>query len=73
MEIPNSINPLAFPSGEDSGPAGMRLLDYFAAAALTGIFAGELQKAIQNDAEIAEAAYNIALRMLKERERRMSS
>lgn len=45
---------------------GMTLLDYFAAAALTGL----VSRRDTTGAEDAEAAYNVAARMLAEKRRR---
>ena len=60
-------NPPAFPHhpGYANGSEGMTLLDYFAAAALTGLLSDHEIVAKQH--EWAEAAYKIADAMLKER------
>lgn len=50
------------------GYAGMSLLDYFAAAALTGIFAAETPDSILDNDLKAHKAYRAAEAMIVERE-----
>ena len=69
-------NPSAFPSpgvvmpdGRQQGAyEGMALRDYFAAAALTGMYAGYQGNAPEPE-QVASDAYFIADRMIEERER----
>jgi hypothetical protein len=63
----------AFPTAH-SEFSGMTLRDYFAAAALTGILAGDQLEgrrgdAVWTEAEVAARIYGIADAMLKEREK----
>lgn len=62
-------NPSAFPFS--SLKEGMSLKDYFAAAALTGILAGSRVEVCFSPEDMSIAAFNLAERMLEEREKRL--
>ena len=60
-----STNPYAFPHGPDNSGHGLTLLDYFAAAALTGELAGEGDSMTAK--KTAERAYELAAAMIARR------
>lgn len=70
-----NINPPAFPRNTtqyEPSQDGLTALDYFAAAALTGIIEIEVREDRHGfNKNVAERAYDLASSMLLERERRM--